>query len=398
MPPKEKKSKDTSKSPSDVTKTKKTSTKTSQKNKSLLYDIEKILARKKSKKHGYLYKIKWQGHPESEASWEPRENLSRVPEMVEDFIKSLEEKGESSDESDNEEEEKGSEPNKKKEKTPKKEPKEKKKNKNPGSEKIPKPKKKLKTEKDTAPAQNIKPKYGHFQFNDEPEAILKGRKESDCLIFLVNWKARKDGNVPKPTEMTSLELRRYDKDLLLDYYESKLTFKHVKPPREEPEDKPDNERLIKKNNRIETENNEVENEQEEASHVEEEAEEPEEPEHVEEEAEGSEDEEEANARGFDNLEPAIANSEENDNENDNLPTQLVDSEGGSDENKEEGDVPTQLIPQTVEMEEEEEEVEIESPKEISDYQSNNENEQRRGKSDGNHDNVDELDFLASPGE
>ena len=48
------------------------------------YNIEKILARRKQ--NGRLeYKIKWEGYPISECTWEPLKNLETAKELVEEF-------------------------------------------------------------------------------------------------------------------------------------------------------------------------------------------------------------------------------------------------------------------------------------------------------------------------
>lgn len=50
------------------------------------YIVEKILDRKKEGKK-FLYKVKWEGYPESSCTWEPLSNLQNVREMVKDFDK-----------------------------------------------------------------------------------------------------------------------------------------------------------------------------------------------------------------------------------------------------------------------------------------------------------------------
>lgn len=51
--------------------------------------MEKILDKKKEGKKT-LYRVKWEGFSENEATWEPLSNLSNVKEMVQEFEKSLE--------------------------------------------------------------------------------------------------------------------------------------------------------------------------------------------------------------------------------------------------------------------------------------------------------------------
>ena len=51
-----------------------------------LYNIEKILKRRKSKNR-LEYKIKWEGYPLSQSTWEPLENLVSAIEYVEEYDK-----------------------------------------------------------------------------------------------------------------------------------------------------------------------------------------------------------------------------------------------------------------------------------------------------------------------
>ena len=52
------------------------------------YIVEKILDKKKM--NGiYKYKVKWEGYSENECTWEPRENLSNVKYLIEEYENSL---------------------------------------------------------------------------------------------------------------------------------------------------------------------------------------------------------------------------------------------------------------------------------------------------------------------
>jgi hypothetical protein len=48
------------------------------------YNIDKILDRKKVNGK-YLYKIKWEGYPMSQSTWEPTKNLESAIELVEEY-------------------------------------------------------------------------------------------------------------------------------------------------------------------------------------------------------------------------------------------------------------------------------------------------------------------------
>ena len=52
-----------------------------------MYNVEKILDRRKAK-NKLLYKIKWEGYPMNQCTWEPLENLSTVLELVEEYDRS----------------------------------------------------------------------------------------------------------------------------------------------------------------------------------------------------------------------------------------------------------------------------------------------------------------------
>ena len=51
-----------------------------------IYYIEKILDRRKANNR-YEYKIKWEGYPMSQSTWEPVENLKTAIELVEEYDK-----------------------------------------------------------------------------------------------------------------------------------------------------------------------------------------------------------------------------------------------------------------------------------------------------------------------
>ena len=48
------------------------------------YNIEKIIGRRKN--NGRLeYKIKWEGYPMNQSTWEPMKNLESAKELVEEY-------------------------------------------------------------------------------------------------------------------------------------------------------------------------------------------------------------------------------------------------------------------------------------------------------------------------
>jgi Chromo (CHRromatin Organisation MOdifier) domain len=51
------------------------------------YEVKKIIDMKhKGKGHKHYYLVKWKGHPTSNNSWEPRENI-QVEELIREFHK-----------------------------------------------------------------------------------------------------------------------------------------------------------------------------------------------------------------------------------------------------------------------------------------------------------------------
>ena len=54
-----------------------------------IFKVKNIIARKKDRhlKNLIRYLIKWKGHPDSENTWEPEENLEHAPELLQEFKK-----------------------------------------------------------------------------------------------------------------------------------------------------------------------------------------------------------------------------------------------------------------------------------------------------------------------
>ena len=53
------------------------------------YEVKDIVTMKKDRhlKNPIRYLIKWKGHPDSENTWEPEENLEHAPELLKEFKK-----------------------------------------------------------------------------------------------------------------------------------------------------------------------------------------------------------------------------------------------------------------------------------------------------------------------
>jgi len=193
-----------------------------------VYIVEEILDKQKIK-GTVRYKVKWVGFPLDQCTWEPAKNLENVRYMVTEFNKTHRKEEDSDhekaddeeheeEEKEEEDEEKGSDEDKK-EKTPTKTTNGKRRLSSSKKESVSKsPQKKVKGETGGVPA-----KRGRHP-KPVPNKIINAKQTSNGLVFIIEWKPLKDGTVPPHSSMNNVELRKLDKDLLLDYYESKLKF------------------------------------------------------------------------------------------------------------------------------------------------------------------------------
>lgn len=217
-----------------------------------LYTVEKILDKRKIKGE-WKYKVKWEGWSEKDCTWEPLENLNNVIYLVNDYEKKRKTgqvptslvgrprkdavKRDQSEKKEKKELSKkksvSSTPERKK---PIKYIKHKIHHPIPKIEEQERFKKLLKNDQYTKPAKfspTAKSKHGHFEFNDRPKRIVHVKRENDYLQFVIEWYPRPNGEVPLNTQMTNIEIRRYDPELLLDFYEARLKF--VQPSLREPQ-------------------------------------------------------------------------------------------------------------------------------------------------------------------
>ena len=200
-----------------------------------IFQVEAILDKKKM--NGiWRYKIKWQGYSVDECTWEPAKNLENVKSMVKEFNETWEEPEESDKEESEKSDEKKTEKKSKSTKPKDKEKKEKKgsekeakreRKKNKKEDRSESPKKKLKTEKESDTNTIVKGEYGNLAYGDKIKKLLVAKNENSAICFTVEWEPRKDGTVPKRSLVSNTELRKHNKDLLLDYYEERLKF--IKP-------------------------------------------------------------------------------------------------------------------------------------------------------------------------
>ena len=188
-----------------------------------MYNVEKILDRRKSKNNKLLYKIKWEGYPMNQCTWEPLENLSTVSELVEEYDKSHPMK----------QNKKGSNKNNflgKKKDLPPEETKEMIKiiDKKPEViqeeekiEKIPFLDEEHQSQQNYTiiPPSEICQKY---KIDDSLKRVKTVRKKNEKLMAVIE--KMKDNGDLEEIEMETMRLKTVNPWILLDFYESKIKF------------------------------------------------------------------------------------------------------------------------------------------------------------------------------
>lgn len=172
------------------------------------YQVEKVIG-KRTKGGKPLYKVKWEGYPLSQCTWEPIENLQNVLDMVDEYEKSH--------------------------------------STTPSSKKVPILLGKKRKTPDTETPKEIKEKKETKNHSNKESSTDSKEKERDGVICIENdssseshnkqyirvitinkeFKAlvevKKDGLSTEETISTK-ELRRLNPDILIDFYESKIKF------------------------------------------------------------------------------------------------------------------------------------------------------------------------------
>ncbi len=167
------------------------------------YNVEKIIG-KKIVNGKALYKIKWEGYPMSQCTWEPLKNLKKVMDMVDEYNELNDNKDEEQSE---EKKNKKSVLNKKRKKSNSSSKDEDEKNNNED-----------KTEDNT---KNFEPNHKNKYFIDESyKKIWTIRKESGILTAIVERENEK-GTTEKVFVKCS-ELRTLNPWILIEFYESKI--------------------------------------------------------------------------------------------------------------------------------------------------------------------------------
>lgn len=173
------------------------------------YVIEAILEKKKQRGI-WKYKVKWEGYPMDQCTWEPRENLQNCKELLEQFEAKLNSQKNSLKNSI-------AKPALKEETETEK-----------GITKENKPIsiKENKIEKESQDIEMKQPVTGGFD-TDEGDKIIQAKIIDDVKIelnCLVSWKQRKDGTQAEATWISSNIVRKKDPELLLRYYEEKMVL------------------------------------------------------------------------------------------------------------------------------------------------------------------------------
>ena len=188
------------------------------------YNIEKIIGRRRI--NGKLqYKIKWEGYPINQCTWEPMKNLESAKELVEEYDRS---NPETNQKSTNNKKKDNTFLNKKRNLEKEKEEKEEK------EEKKEEVQEKNQNEKiedevklnDDDSKQNIKfNEYINeksYIIDDSLKSVVTVKQQNLKLMAVVD-KMEKNGEMKKQYIPTD-ELRRSNPWILLDFYESKIKF------------------------------------------------------------------------------------------------------------------------------------------------------------------------------
>jgi len=188
-----------------------------------MYNVEKILDRRKSKNNKLLYKIKWEGYPMNQCTWEPLENLSTVSELVEEYDKNHPMKQNKKGKSKNNllGQKKELPPEEKKEmikiidKKPEVIQEEEK------IEKIPFLDEEHQSQQNYTiiPPSEICQKY---KIDDSLKRVKTVRKKNEKLMAVIE--KMKDNGDLEEIEMETMRLKTVNPWILLDFYESKIKF------------------------------------------------------------------------------------------------------------------------------------------------------------------------------
>ena len=187
-----------------------------------IYYIERILDKRKVNGK-YEYKIKWEGYPLNQSTWEPLENLQTAMELVNEFDKVYEQQNKNKNESKNnsylkkkrllkkevKKEEKGKEEIEQKEEK---------------NENIPVEEEKKPNNENNNGSINLEENeyIRKYIINDSLKSVTTVRKKENKLIAEV--KKLKPNNEIEDIEIETSRLKTENPWILLDFYESKIKF------------------------------------------------------------------------------------------------------------------------------------------------------------------------------
>ena len=187
-----------------------------------IYYIERILDKRKVNGK-YEYKIKWEGYPLNQSTWEPLENLQTAMELVNEFDKVYEQQNKNKNESKNnsylkkkrllkkevKKEEQGKEEIEQKEEK---------------NENIPVEEEKKPDNENNNGSINLEENeyIRKYIINDSLKSVTTVRKKENKLIAEV--KKLKPNNEIEDIEIETSRLKTENPWILLDFYESKIKF------------------------------------------------------------------------------------------------------------------------------------------------------------------------------
>ena len=198
------------------------------------YNIEKIIGRRRN--NGRLeYKIKWEGYPMNQSTWEPMKNLESAKELVEEYNRMYPFEAPTKSAKSEAKKKEDSFLNKKRkdkkddiEEIPKEEIKEdiKEENDKKNQENSPnakKPEEGLKVNDDNS-KQDINEKNNEktYIIDDSLKNVITVKQQNEHLMAVVN-RLNENGEIIKDYILTT-ELRKSNPWILLDFYESKIKF------------------------------------------------------------------------------------------------------------------------------------------------------------------------------
>ena len=185
-----------------------------------LYNIEKILARRKAAGGKYEYKIKWEGYPINQSTWEPMKNLMTAKELVDEYDRLHPIPTPSKKNGTENKKKVGSLLNKKR----KEDENDKNEGQNQSNSHIENnnQEKEAQIKKDEGEEEKKNTKENAYIIDDSLKSVLNVKQQDDKLLALVEI-LDTNGEMNKvyiPTQ----ELRKTNPWILLNFYESKIKF------------------------------------------------------------------------------------------------------------------------------------------------------------------------------